>query len=54
MNVWRSGIHRIPDTISYPVVCLFYSNKNYVRITVILTLKSMETDKRSNIEHHVT
>ena len=26
---------------------------NYLRITVILTLKSMEIDKRSNIEHHV-
>ena len=50
MNVWRSGIHWIPDTISYPGVCLFYSNK----ITVFLTLKSMEIDKRSNLEHHVT
>ena len=26
---------------------------NYLRITVILTLQSMEIDKRSNIEHHV-
>ena len=26
---------------------------NYLRITEILTLKSMEIDKRSNIEHHV-
>ena len=26
---------------------------NYLRITVILTLKSMEIDKRSNLEHHV-
>ena len=24
-----------------------------IRITVILTLKSMEIDKRSNLEHHV-
>ena len=27
---------------------------NYLRITVILTLESMEIDKRSNLEHHVT
>ena len=27
--------------------------QNYLRITVILTLKSMEIDKRSNLEHHV-
>ena len=27
--------------------------KSYLRITVILTLKSMEIDKRSNLEHHV-
>ena len=26
---------------------------NYLRITVILTLKSMEIDKRSNLEHYV-
>ena len=26
---------------------------NYLRITAILTLKSMEIDKRSNLEHHV-
>ena len=25
---------------------------NYLRITVILTLKSMEIDKRSNLEHY--
>ena len=27
--------------------------QNYLRITVILTLRSMEIDKRSNLEHHV-
>ena len=26
---------------------------NYLRITVNLTLKSMEIDKRSNLEHYV-
>ena len=26
---------------------------HYLRITVILTLHSMEIDKRSNLEHHV-
>ena len=26
---------------------------NYLRITVILKLKSMEIDKRSNLEHYV-
>ena len=26
---------------------------DYLRITEILTLKSMEMDKRSNLEHHV-
>ena len=53
MNVCRSGIHRISDTISYPVVCLFYLNKIILRITVFLTLKSMEIDKRSNLEHYI-
>ena len=28
--------------------------QNYLRITVILTSKSMEVDKRLNLEHHVT
>ena len=27
MNIWRSGIHGIPDTISYPQVCLFIEIK---------------------------
>ena len=32
---------------------VYFIEKNYLRITAILTLKSMEIDKRSNLEHHV-
>ena len=44
MNIWRSGIHRIPDTISYPGVCLLKLFKNY---------SNFKIDKRSNLEHYV-
>ena len=54
MNIFYLGIHWIPDIISYQQVYFFLLKFNYLRITIILTLKSMETDKRSNTEHHVT
>ena len=33
---------------------VYFIEIKYLRITVILTLKSMEIDKRSNLEHQVT
>ena len=32
---------------------VYFIEINYLRITVILTLKSMEIDKRSNLGHYV-
>ena len=32
---------------------VYFIEINYLRITVFLTLKSMEIDKRSNLEHYV-
>ena len=44
----KSRQHRIPEFISYNRICF------YLRISVFLTLQSMEIDKRSNLEHHAT
>ena len=41
-------------TVTLSMSMLLLLKFNYLRITVILTLQSMEIDKRSNLEHLVT